>query len=640
MELKEITDKNVIELVSKLDLKLSTNSKDKTGSHPLELNSKKNYEKHYRGLKYFFSLIGRYSSLLMLLDTVPEPFCPSMEPEAIALFIKYKRGEMDEVLQDLSGNSVFDVFGNLVRCDGKWKDPKNVDQLLSAIGAIHSANGQRGTFIDTCVECVNLESQKNYHGCRFHRGSPLIWRKGNPKDCDLIMNVVNQNSKDGSTYLSRGDSPLTPWELLDIRQKLLSSNSLSDLQVWLMILLACRMFLRHEELASLKFESFNKDISIVKPDCNVEALAIQVFGKSDRAPVILQIWRDDINPELCPIKHLLVYVYLLGASSGYLFPKKEEFHKGGECTTFMSYDSFQSIFQGLCKGLIPRDGPFGSHSCRKTAYLLAIWGNGNIGDIMMGARHKTIAHSMTYQRDAKFLLAIAEKNGLKLPVSNWKPIFCKDLQLGRSINSASLENFTSLWCLSSDFVSKTLRISNGHPLFSVKFLIEEAIKYSSPTSTREKINEILSTMESTKAQELSGLVEKYALEFKLKNQRENVPQVVGNVSNDVVVDVEENRQRRVRGGENKLEIREKLRKMKTGIEKINCCLEIKAMLMGESENLTEGARNFVHQCLNPIVHCFQNHFNGDKEGFVRKWGAFSHSTFKKKCCKGLGDCCG
>ncbi len=147
-------------------------------------------------------------------------------------------------------------------------------------------------------------------------------------------------------------------------------------------------------------------------------------------------------------------------------------------------------------------------------------------------------------------------------------------------------------------------------------------------------------VESTKAQELSGLVEKYALEFKLKNQRENVPQVVGNVSNDVVVDVEENRQRRVRGGENKLEIREKLRKMKTGIEKINCCLEIKAMLMGESENLTEGARNFVHQCLNPIVHCFQNHFNGDKEGFVRKWGAFSHSTFKKKCCKGLGDCCG
>jgi hypothetical protein len=73
-ELKEITDKNVIELVSKLDLKLSTNSKDKTGSRPLELNSKKNYEKHYRGLKYFFSLIGRYSSLLMLLDTVPGPF--------------------------------------------------------------------------------------------------------------------------------------------------------------------------------------------------------------------------------------------------------------------------------------------------------------------------------------------------------------------------------------------------------------------------------------------------------------------------------------------------------------------------------------------------------------------------------------
>jgi hypothetical protein len=104
---------------------------------------------------------------------------------------------------------------------------------------------------------------------------------------------------------------------------------------------------------------------------------------------------------------------------------------------------------------------------------------------------------------------------------------------------------------------------------------------------------------------------------------------VGNVSNDVVVDVEENPQRRVQGGENNLEIREKPRKMKTGIEKINCCLEIKAMLIGESENLTEGARNFVHQCLNPIVHCF-HHFNGDKKNFVRKWGGLFPIKHLKK----------
>jgi hypothetical protein len=73
----------------------------------------------------------------------------------------------------------------------------------------------RGSFIDPCMECVNLESKKNYHGCRFHRRSPLISRKGNPKDCDLIMNMVNQNSKDGLTYISREDCPL---ELLDILQ--------------------------------------------------------------------------------------------------------------------------------------------------------------------------------------------------------------------------------------------------------------------------------------------------------------------------------------------------------------------------------------------------------------------------------------
>jgi hypothetical protein len=142
----------------------------------------------------------------------------------------------------------------------------------------------------------------------------------------------------------------------------------------------------------------------------------------------------------------------------------------------MSYDSFQEHLSGFMQGPLFQDT---GHLVRHTRGMLSFFG---------------------YRRE----------NGLKLSVSDWKPIFCKDLQLSRSINSASLENFTSLWCLSSNFISKTLRISNGHPLFSVKFLVEEAIKYSSPTSTREKINEILSTMEPTKARELSGLVEKYA----------------------------------------------------------------------------------------------------------------------------------
>jgi len=89
-----------------------------------------------------------------------------------------------------------------------------------------------------------------------------------------------------------------------------------------MILLSCKLFLRKEEVSSIKYSSFNKDISLIWNNGNVEALAVEIQGKSDNEIVILQLWRDDINPELCPIKHLLVFVHLSGSNSGYLFPKK------------------------------------------------------------------------------------------------------------------------------------------------------------------------------------------------------------------------------------------------------------------------------------------------------------------------------
>ena len=166
-----------------------------------------------------------------------------------------------------------------------------------------------------------------------------------------------------------------------------------------------------------------------------------------------------------------------------------------------------------------RDGPFGTHSCRKTAYLLAIWGKENNGEIMMAARHKTLVHSMTYQRDAKFLLALAENNRLKLPFSEWKPILCKDLRIGRSINSSNLQNFKSIPILTDIFVCKSLDINASHPQRCVNYIVKEAIRYSRPTTTKQRIEEILSTVDAEKAAELQYLFEKYASEVKT---RENV----------------------------------------------------------------------------------------------------------------------
>jgi hypothetical protein len=159
---------------------------------------------------------------------------------------------------------------------GGWVDPQNVAQMLSAVGAVHAARKQRGPYQEKCAECVALDREKKYMGCRFHRGAPAIWRRGNPTECDQVENCVKQNSQDGASYVPEGDSPLTPWELVDIRTFLLSSNDLFDLMLWVVTLVAVKLFLREDEYDGITGDSIVKDISIIGSDLLVEGLALRI----------------------------------------------------------------------------------------------------------------------------------------------------------------------------------------------------------------------------------------------------------------------------------------------------------------------------------------------------------------------------
>jgi hypothetical protein len=53
----------------------------------------------------------------------------------------------------------------------------------------------------------------------------------------------------------------------------------------------------------------------------VDSLVLWVEGKSDKDKVFLRLYRDDENPEFCPIRHLLCYLQATGIKGGFLFPK-------------------------------------------------------------------------------------------------------------------------------------------------------------------------------------------------------------------------------------------------------------------------------------------------------------------------------
>ncbi len=147
----------------------------------------------------------------------------------------------------------------------------------------------------------------------------------------------------------------------------------------------------------------------------LEGIAVVIQGKSDKAPVTLQLWADHERPFFCPIRHLLFWIKMSKITSGYLFPSYERLNgamaqsdwngenvpvESGDGDSLeteedivISYNTFQSRLVGLLRSLFnakERPGPWGTHTLRKSAYFMAIWGKGDLADIKKAARHTTL----------------------------------------------------------------------------------------------------------------------------------------------------------------------------------------------------------------------------------------------------------
>ncbi|RHZ41230.1 hypothetical protein DYB31_003555, partial [Aphanomyces astaci] len=85
---------------------------------------------------------------------------------------------------------------------------------------------------------------------------------------------------------------------MDIRTHLLSSNSLDDFQLFTMVLVSIKLFLRSDELVQLKGSDICYELTVVDTLGFVEAMAFVVQGKCDKAPVTLMLWSDETLPVL------------------------------------------------------------------------------------------------------------------------------------------------------------------------------------------------------------------------------------------------------------------------------------------------------------------------------------------------------
>jgi len=656
---EEKVEEEIKKLLDSMKLKALHNnlSPRRTGGIPLTDNTLSSYEKHFDSLYFFFSHIQDYESLLMLRKEALEYF-PSMSPTSIILHHEWKTGKQGTPLLDSHGNTIKDLDGNDITCVGTWLSPENLEQCRSAISTLHKARNMIGAYQKPCSECIELDSQGHYQGCRFHRGNTKLWSSGNPNTSLDVYNWCTAYCKKMSGYKAKGDSPITPDELKLIRSRLMMSNTLWDFQLYTIILLSCRLFLREDEIGTMGYSNVNHDVTVVKSNECVEGISVDVKGKADPAPVTLMMWFDHELPEFCPVRHLLAWLRLSGIKQGFFFPDYNYLVNvilkdpswDGICTVAITYEDVLAAWKNLCSTILEREGKFGAHSGRKTGYLFGVWGGGQDSDLMLSARHKSIKNALKYKRDAAFLLSLAQENNsdVMMRTPKWRSQYCEHHQLAMVLNSSSRHNFKPIDQLAATFVEKKLGFTQGNLNRFSRAISEKLLRYSHEygclDESKTELQRILQNLDPSVGSRIASLHSRILEQHLAEAQPHQQPNKETMTNDDDWEKEILDSLKRKRGGDWDHPERTTLGTIKNNLPRLKKIIEIHQAAQEEGivpARMTENCRTFFKEVATPVTNCLQNHFNNNEMAFLgvyTKNGKFVHCKFKRRC-SGTGNSC-
>jgi len=142
----------------------------------------------------------------------------------------------------------------------------------------------------------------------------------------------------------------------------------------------------------------------------------------------LYLWGDDKCPDLDLKRFLLAYLYIIGWKGGSLFPSKDELKNppaNGIFTTFMEEDDMYATLNDLYRSVLKRDDKLGSHTGRKSGYLLGVMRGAPAISLMVAADHDSYAVATRYVRDAEAIMEVNNCfNDPKQQVGDWKNPHC------------------------------------------------------------------------------------------------------------------------------------------------------------------------------------------------------------------------
>ena len=628
------------------------------GNLCIAVTTKTNYEEQLKQLWRFCAIKGDYESMLLMITPTP-PYAPSMRVETVEEFLRFKRQAKNMPLTTFDGSgTIKDIRGEIITTEGHWKAPRQAGIYSAAVSAIHCQNRKGGEYADACDGC-----RDGTCNIQAHSAAPKLLRSGNPTTDCIFKNSMRQRKKDSVGYQEEGASQLLPSDLRDLRTTLLNSQSIVDLQTWTIIIVSVCLFLRHDKFHSIKVEQFDPSLFCIKED-QLAWLALRIMGKCDKLWYTFRLCADDKHPDLCPVRAIAVYSYLIGIKGGCLFPSERELlnpPEDGIYKTTIVYTTLMAQLKRLCDNhLQPRKGgvKIGCHTFRKTGYLVAVFGDANDMNLMVSARHKSQTEAKTYKRDASALLAIhRELPNPKNDVSKWQSILMQSVGTAGLMTASGGSLPMDFVQIGEYFVKDLLHVMAEHPTAkSPSYLMLRSLDYVKTEDPEQSFQAYCCRIHPAEAVNLKQVVNSTVAHcIKTINRSEAdaklppaLSQAEQGISGSRVGHAQEGpAQKKAKSDNNNdtsvdnLDERKTLKHLTTAKEKIICMVRIMERVENSQAEakktkrpfkMTSGAKSFVSRSLKPAINCVKTHFGGNTDAFCEKYPSFNHTTFSANHC--------
>jgi hypothetical protein len=533
-------------------------------------DTKREYEAIWYQLYCFAVLREDYQSAALL----NRELCPAnplpLKPETICEYMQFKyHWRHHPVCAYKTTTPIVYRTGPLpedtavLRAMGDWNAPHVVDKFRASLGYLHRLHPNlRIPYSPRCVECVSANvgidstTTHMYRSCVNHAGRPCLIEVGCATNSTEFLDEVLIAKKKMQGHVVRGAMSLLPCDIRDLRRALVGKD-LQSFQIYLMVLLGIKLFLRADKLLSLRLEQFEKKAYVVDGN-DVHGICLWIQGKKDVTKKYVYLWTDEQCPEFCPVRHLLVYLALTKITSGLLFPYVGKGKKKYDPTIHVNewcYNKWLAMLKFLVschcrtkKGL-PEDSliKIGTHTLRKSAYVFAVFGimkyNGftvddlttsvetgtahlQLANLLKSARHATLQNAMTYFEDASTLYEVVKHQNLPHlhKIGIWKSIHIQDIEKFQCVSVCSHLRKKDLPVLAEYYVLT----KHGFPTDGTMEIAEvmEAVLAVPPTTDivanllnrfKSECNPALFQEFSTKLQEVIDAVEVRTRERTIEN---------------------------------------------------------------------------------------------------------------------------